>query len=652
VLLGLLVILFLAKVYNPFEEGIGDRQLLVLAPADADALVYVPRVAKFLGELRDRPFSQALAKSDGFQRFLHSEFARDTGAVEALSSAFSQLDLLRGRPPLGLDLWDDIAGESLLFAGYAPTAPAEPWHFIAMFRPGSWKVIAAVNVLIDEMLGDLGPIRNGLTSAGVTKVTRFRDSVTLEFARGPALSVARIRNVVILGTEGERITRLKTTIERDRLPISPPARYADLVPESDASPYEVRAVAKRHVVDSQLRLSNRLVEKWGRENVNLLESALPRFGGDDLLLALSIDGALDLRLRMREGGARQYDLARSFRRFDREDASLAFRQAAPLFPDSTYAYSYLEVDVVQFLDAFFQRPELFSPADHSNLSEALKSVEALKDLNGLKNKLASICDGKVGIGFFKQDREVLDKAATGYFVAWHLQDQKGLDGLLASISKAIREQGQSGSRSGVRDLVHRENRKAGIDLYEIVLPAGVVDDVRVTKLGLVVGREMLLITNFIDSFRPLMDLGSLDERILPAEQVLDSVLERGPDTMRVGVSIAADAMYQFFDQAREGWAVQQTTPTARMEMEWNAQASSDAIARNLKPGTPEYTRFVDDSYQRELDKLIRVKRPEIRREIERYLSDLRGVFRSLGFFIGERDGVELELRLEPAASPE
>src|SRR5262245_53925043 len=101
VLLGGLAVLFLTRVYNPFEEGIGDRQLLVLAPPDADALVFVPRVAKFLGEMRDRPFSRALAENPQFHNFLRSDFARDTGAVEALSGAFRELDLLRAKPPLG-----------------------------------------------------------------------------------------------------------------------------------------------------------------------------------------------------------------------------------------------------------------------------------------------------------------------------------------------------------------------------------------------------------------------------------------------------------------------------------------------------------------------------------------------------------------------
>ena len=225
--------MFLSRIYNPFEEGIGDQQLLVLAPADADVLVFIPSVPMFLGELRDRPFSKALADNPRFQKFLRSEWARDTGAVEALSSAFGQLDLLRARPPLGLDLWKDISGDALLFAGYAPTAPGEPWQFIAMFRPNSWKVLAAVNVLIDTVLGDLGPIKNGLEKSGVKKVERFRDSVTLSFERGPALSVTRIRNVVVIGTEVERISRHE---DDDRARPPPFERRRSATPSSRRSP--------------------------------------------------------------------------------------------------------------------------------------------------------------------------------------------------------------------------------------------------------------------------------------------------------------------------------------------------------------------------------------------------------------------------------
>ena len=45
VLLAAVVLFFLTRVYNPFEDGINDRQLLVLAPDDADLLVFIPRVS-------------------------------------------------------------------------------------------------------------------------------------------------------------------------------------------------------------------------------------------------------------------------------------------------------------------------------------------------------------------------------------------------------------------------------------------------------------------------------------------------------------------------------------------------------------------------------------------------------------------------------
>jgi hypothetical protein len=650
VLLAALVVTFFTRIYNPFEEGIGDRQLLVLAPPDADLALFVPRVSKMLGELRDRPFSRALRDNAAFQQFLRSDFARKTGAVEALSDAFREIDLLRARPPLGLDLWQDITGESLLFAAYGPERAGMPWQYIAMFRPTSWKVLAAVNVLVDPILGDIGPIRNGLEQSGVKRVDRFRDSVTLTFERGAAISLARIRNVVVVGTEVDRITRLKTTIERDRLPASPAPRYADLAPEIGASPYEARAIVRRRVADTQLHLSERLNEQWGRENVALLEATLPRFSGEDLLVTLGVDDVLELKLRVTEGAPRPNDLGPSFRVYPKEEAAIAFGRAAPLLPDTTFAFAHFLVDVPQFLDAFFQRSEIFVPADLSNLADALRSVPEIENLTGLKEKLAKICDGKLSIGFFKEDREVIDKPAAGCFIAWHLRDVDELRRLLSAVDQRIRERASQGTKSVIRELVRTQ--KGEVEVYEIVLPEGVVDDPRVTKLGLVVGREHLIVTNFIPSFRVLTQVASLDDRQLPAEGTLATTLEHGPDSMRIDCAIAGDATYDWVDQSAEGWAVQKTTPSARQEHQWNAAAQADARQRGLKDGTPEFAKFVDDAYQRNLDQLLKIDRPEIRREIEEYRRYFRGLFKSIGIAIGEKDGVEIAVRVDlNAATP-
>lgn len=650
VLLGVGAVLFINRIYNPFEDGIADHELLLLAPADADALVFIPRVSKFLGEVRDRPFSRALAEHGPFQDFLRSDYARETGALEALSSAFRELDLLRASQPLGLDLFEDIAGESLLLAAYAPQDATAGWQFMAMFRPNDWKVIAAVNVLVDDVIGQIDAIKDALRTAGVEKIERSRDSVTLHFKRGPAVSLARIRNVVVAGTEGARISRLKTTMERDRLPASPPPRFAALSPEPGASPYEVRAVVRRRLADQQLQLSNRLEAEWGRENVSLLEATLPRFGGEDVLIALSLDDVLDLRLRIVEGASHQHDLSPTFKNYPRDDASMAFQRAAPLLPESTFAFTHLTVNVPRFLDAFFQRPELFNAADINNLKDALRSVPGVDDLDGLKHKLAQICDGEVSIGFFTQDREILDKPAPGNFVVWHLQDETELRKLLADVTNRIRERSAQGVKSVIRELVHSAGK--GVDLYEIVLPEGVVDDARVTKLGLVIGRGVLIVTNFIPSFRPLVQVASLDERKLPAESTLITTLDQGPDTMRIDGAIAGASIYRWFDHSAEGWAVQKTTASGRIESDWRASSEATARSRGLKDGTPEFTKAVEESYQLKLDSLLQIRRPEKRREIARYLAYFRGLVESVGFSIGERDGLEIAVRiaLEPPKS--
>ena len=505
VLLGVLVVFFLARVYNPFEEGIGDRQLLVLAPADADMLVFIPRVPKFLGELRDRPFSKALADNPRFQQFLRSDWARKTGAVEALSSAFRELDLLRSRPPLGLDLWKDISGEALLFAGYGPSAPGEPWQFVAMFRPNSWKVARGGQ-----------PPRRRLARRPSARPHGARGGRRQEGRALPGFRHAHVRARTgrLVRPDQERRRRRNrgepgdAAQDRDRSRPHPARARSRGTPTSLRRSWHrrtrSRAVVRRKIADEQLNLTQTLDREWGAENVSLLESALPRFGGEDLLLTLAMDETLELKVRMTEASPRPNDIAKSFKPFDREEAGSEFLRAAPLLPETAFAFAHLKVDVPRFLDAFFQRPELFTAADLGNLADALRSVPELGDLAGLKEKLARICDGSLSLGFFKQDRDGLDKPTPGYFVAWHLQDEKELKRILDAIGARIRERAPDGPRA-IRDLVRVP--KPEVDYYEIVVPQGVVDDPRVTKLGLVVGKETLIVTNFIPSFKPLTEVG-------------------------------------------------------------------------------------------------------------------------------------------------
>ena len=168
--------------------------------------------------------------------------------------------------------------------------------------------------------------------------------------------------------------------------------------------------------------------------------------------------------------------------------------------------------------------------------------------------------------------------------------------------------------------------------------------------GLVVGQEVLIVTNFITSFKVLTELSSISDRTIRAERTLVSVLDRGPDTMRLGCAISGEAIYEWFDQAAPGWAVQRTTPSGKTEYEWHTLASVEARRKGMKEGTPEFQKFVDDDYQRRLEELEKIVRPQERAEINRYLDYMRGLVKSVGFFIGEHDGVELGLRVELEAA--
>ena len=121
------------------------------------------------------------------------------------------------------------------------------------------------------------------------------------------------------------------------------------------------------------------------------------------------------------------------------------------------------------------------------------------------------------------------------------------------------------------------------------------------------------------------------------------MLEHGPDAMRLGCAISGDAIYQWFDQAAPGLGGP-ADDAERQDRSTSGTRTRDRRreARASKDGTPEFKKFVDDDYQRQLDELDEDR--SARRSaatIDRYLGDLRGLVRSVGFFIGEKDGVEL-----------
>ncbi|HYC77855.1 MAG TPA: hypothetical protein VEI02_09525 [Planctomycetota bacterium] len=640
VLLGLLAVVFVSRVYNPFGATLGDRPLLVLTPPDADAVLYAPRLPDVLGGLEERPFLRALDASQGFQQFLQSDFARQTGALEALKRSWQEFQNLRRSRPFGLDLIGDVSGDEVALASWAPQTDAGKPDWLASFRPKKWTVLAAVNVLVDRGLSDRF-LKEKLAARGV-QVEHARDFATLTLADGTRLHVARVRDAVLVGTRDSELARLKTAADRDSIPAAPIERYRALTEDSADTRREVRLLARRDLADARLGVSDRLTALWGEGDVRLLQAALPRLGGDDLAIRLAVDEDLRLALRTAEAPPSLDDLAPAYGRFTRDRLLAAFDADAPFLPASTFAVGRFEVAVKRFLTALFGRREIFSVADRSNLADALAAIPEFGSLDGLSTRLDDLCDGGLTLGFFRQDRESLDKTTPGYAAVLSLRDESRMRGLFDALRERVRLGGEGGRKQAVKDLVHSKSGDA--DLYELVLASGVVDDPRVTQIGFAVARGRLVVTNWFPSLRDLGArlAGSADDAAdAPG---LERAFAFAPDAMRTAWATDFERLYAWFDQSAEGWAVQRTTPGARAMIEWRRAADQAAEQAGLKVGTQDFEKFSNDAYEKRVEQESRVRRPEVRRRIQGYLDQFRGLARQIGVFVGDA-GSDLELRL-------
>jgi hypothetical protein len=646
VLLGLGAVIFCARIYNPFEAGLGERSLLVVTPPDADFVLFVPHVPDVLGRIRDRGFVKVLDEHRGFQEFLGSDFARRTGALEALRKAFAELDALRAARPLGLDLLGDVSGDELVLAGWAPEAPGGAWDFLATFRPRSWLVLAGVNIAVDRDLAERFVVPN---AAPGVKFEHARDSAVVTLPQGRSFAFARVRDTVFVGTRPLEVARLKTRLERERLPDAPAARYRLLDEGAAEARSEVRALVRRTTGDEQLGLTQRLQELWGEKDVRLVQALLPRLGGEDLTARLHIDDEFILRMNAPEGQSALDDLAAAYQPFARLRLERAFAEDAAFLPAGTFAFARFELALPQFLAALFRRSEIFSPADLSLLRDGLATVPEFGTIEGFTQRFADLCDGGMTLGFFTQDREGGSRPAPGFAAVFSLRNEESLRALAETLRERVRRGAGDGRRQAVKDLVFTKSGDA--DLYEIQLPEGVLDHPDVTKLGFAIARGRFVFTNWAPALR---DLGARLGGGGPSAESSEGLRRAfvyAPETVRAAWVLDPAAMYRWFDQSVDGWATLQTSDTGKKQLLWNAEAERQARAAGLKAGTPEFMDFVRKAYDNLYNQETRVRRPELKRQMQRYLDQFRDLGRCVGIFIGGRGEIEFGAALELAPQP-
>lgn len=641
ILLGLGAVVFFARVYNPFEEGLGERSLLIATPPDADLVLYLPHVPEVMGRLRERGFVKTLEESRGFQEFLGSDFARSTGALEALRKAFQELDRLRAERPLGLELLGDVTGEQVVVAAWQPEAPGKPWDFLLTFKPQSWLVLAGVNVAVDQAIADRF-LKDRVEKAGV-KLEHARDSASVTTRDGRTYAFARVRDAVLVGTRATEVARLKTRLERERLPDEPAERYRALNEGAATAWTEIRALVRRDAGDAQLGFTARLNELWGANDVLLLKSLLPRLGGEDLVATLRVDDDLVLRLKAPEGRAAADDLSPAYQPFSKGALDRHFADDAPYFPASTFAYARFDFALQRFLSALFKRPELFSPADLSNLRDGFATMPEFGTIEGFVDRVAESCDGGAALAFFTQDRagvatDARTRPTPGYALALSVRDESSVRGLLETMRERVRLGGASGKRQVVRDLV--ATKSGDFDVYELSLPDGLLDDPTTTKFGFALARGRFLFTNWAPA---LADLGSRLAGTAPSavESVaLRNALAYAPEDVRTAWALDGKALFAWMDQSVDAWAAMQTAESGKKQILWNAEAERQARGAGLKPGSPEYADAINKAYDRLRNAEISVRRPELKRRIQTYLDQLRGTVDAVGLFVGGRSEVE------------
>ncbi len=89
----------------------------------------------------------------------------------------------------------------------------------------------------------------------------------------------------------------------------------------------------------------------------------------------------------------------------------------------------------------------------------------------------------------------------------------------------------------------------------------------------------------------------------------------------------------YVDQSINGWAHGLTFPEPQQEMDKQAELRKSAVERGLRPGTPAFTNWVQDQFERWGTHLVRIERPAIKKKFNRYVQNLDGVFSSLGFYV-------------------
>ena len=657
VLLGVLAVLFFSHIHNPFGEQIESP--LVLIPESADFVLSIPDFPDFLGKLRDRPFVESLDDHDGFQAFLKTKAARDTGVVDALRAGFAALDEVGTSLPLGLDLLGDVSGTHVLVCGYLrdrvagsrpdvigkkkPRSDADV-RFMLVFQPDSWKSLAGVNILLDETLCGWF-MRDSIESQGL-RIEHRRDLAMIELpAETPGASprqlwITRIADTVLVSTEERELARIFNFVQQKGLPRSPASRYQSLRDRYGGA--QAKLLFRRKRMDRYLKHKERLLALWGSATLNFAESLLPRMGGEDMVVELDVGRGFGMAFAGQVGAEKKGDLSTVLRPFSAPALRADHGALKDFLPNQVFATIRLEAPLGEVCEVLIKRDNLFTAEDRKDLREMFQAVPGLGGLEGLLRKLTEVTEPELTVAFFKQDREVLaEEAEPGQAIVAPITDEAGLRQLLSLIDRDV----QNRRGEGTIKQIYTEER-GGVSLYKPVLTSGVVDDPRVTIPGLAIVDGHLVITNFFPFLRdiPKVLAGTMEPM---GGAGFDVALSYAPQSMLFAAVIDNGRLQPYLEQSAPGWAFLQTSPTQDDMGAWREEFAARAVKQGIPKGTRQFSDFVDSAFRRRYADLTEVQREAKLRGIEEHLQHFDGLIRGTGLFVETGTGdVRMSLRIE------
>ena len=296
VVIGLLIasvgIYTCTTIYDPFAEEIPN--VLVLVPDDVGWLIEIGDLPGFLKGIENTAFYSALDRNVGFQACLRGPEVAEGDWLSAARQGFRQLTETTWTLPLGLEL-SDVLGQQVVLIGRADGSDGTG---VALIRPTDFKVLVAVNVLLDSTLTDLFAA-DQMREEGATCIHQGHyTEVRLEGDGGDVqtLALTRIGDVVAIGTDISLVSQLRLDYERYGVPFRPAARFRPGgVWDGDAST-SVNALFSYGTLDEALGIEgNILAPLLGEGVVPMLRRFGPAMAGDDVFLKIRVDEDLLLR---------------------------------------------------------------------------------------------------------------------------------------------------------------------------------------------------------------------------------------------------------------------------------------------------------------------------------------------------------------------